>query len=126
MYKDIVDEITNLFMGYLTKKDIKDPSEISSLERSIFDSISNKLNMQNQAKNDLIQAENAVIEVIDKSSNKLYRRYLELNYVENSNGLLLEGEDLTGKKSKIIFMSNSAIVKFNELRGKGIDKPKCK
>lgn len=123
MYKDFIDNITSEVMDFINEKQIKDSFEIANLIRSIFDDISNKLTKNNE---DLILAENIVVEVINKDSGNLYRRYLEIKYLENNNGLILEGEDLSGKDSKIVFMSESAILKIKDLQGMGLNKPRCK
>ncbi len=123
MYKDFIGNITSEVMDFINEKQIKDSFEIANLIRSIFDDISNKLTKNNE---DLILAENIVVEVINKDSGNLYRRYLEIKYLENNNGLILEGEDLSGKDSKIVFMSESAILKIKDLQGMGLNKPRCK
>lgn len=73
----------------------------------------------------LIQAPNVVIEVIDEVTGQLYRRYLEIEYQENDNGIQLYGEDLSGSTSRLVFLSNQALEKIHDLQGLGRDEPRC-
>jgi hypothetical protein len=94
------------------------------LLRRLADGISEKL-LENTA-TDHIAAPNAVLEVVDASSLRLYRRYLELEYEENDNGIRIAGEDLAGKSVGIVFLSETALKKMQDLRGAGADSPRCK
>ena len=79
-------------------------------------------------KNDIpaqIEADWVVIEVIDKNTGKMFRRNLPIQYLENSNGLILSGETLDGKPSQIHFLSGAALSRIHELVGKGPDRPRC-
>ena len=75
---------------------------------------------------DKIEANSVVVEVVDEHTGKLFRRNLPLNYLENSNGVILSGETPEGKPSQIVFLSESAINKINDLMGKGPNSPQCK
>jgi hypothetical protein len=67
-----------------------------------------------------------VLEVTDHRSGRLYRRYLELGYEENDNGIGLSGENIAGEAVRIVFLSDTALKKMNDLRGAGPDTPRCK
>lgn len=73
-----------------------------------------------------IEAESVVVEVIDQTTGQLFRRNLPINYLENSNGLLLSGETLEGKPAQLAFLSETALTKITDLRGQGPDTPRCK
>ncbi|GHV78689.1 hypothetical protein AGMMS49944_04800 [Spirochaetia bacterium] len=94
------------------------------LLRRLFDGLCAKL-LEHTA-TDHITAANAVLEVIDEDTGSLYRRYLELIYGENDNGIRLQGENLAGEKTGIVFLSDTALKKMRDLRGAGADKPRCK
>jgi hypothetical protein len=95
----------------------------SQLLRRLFDGICEKLLQGNST--DHISASNAVLEVIDESGS-LYRRYLELGYEENDNGIRLSGENMAGEEVHILFLSDTALKKMRDLRGAGPDIPRCK
>ena len=94
------------------------------LLRRLADGISERL--LEGAATDHIAAPNAVLEVVDAASQRLYRRYVELGYEENDNGIRLSGEDLAGKRVGIVFLSETALKKMSDLRGAGADSPRCK
>jgi hypothetical protein len=94
------------------------------LLRRLVDGISGKL-LENTA-TDRIAAANAVLEVVDADSGRLYRRYLELEYEENDNGIRLLGENMAGESAAIVFLSETALKKMSDLRGAGADSPRCK
>jgi hypothetical protein len=96
----------------------------SQLLRRLFDGICEKLLQGNST--DHISASNAVLEVVDHRSGRLYRRYLELGYEENDNGIRLSGENIAGKAVHILFLSDTALKKMKDLRGAGPDIPRCK
>ena len=73
-----------------------------------------------------IEAASVVVEVVDKATGELFRRNLPLNYLENSNGVILSGETPEGKPSQIAFFSETAMNKINDLMGKGPNFPRCK
>jgi hypothetical protein len=97
--------------------------DAAALLRRLADGISERL-LENTV-TDHIAAANAVLEVVDASSLRLYRRYLELEYEENDNGIRLTGEDLAGKSVGIVFLSETALKKMKDLRGSGADSPRC-
>jgi hypothetical protein len=98
--------------------------DAAALLRRLADGVSERL-LENTA-TDHIAAPNAVLEVVDADSLRLYRRYLELEYEENDNGIRLVGEDLAGKSVGIVFLSETALKKISDLRGAGADSPRCK
>ena len=74
---------------------------------------------------DFISCDEITVEVKDKSTNRIFRRDLDISYIENSNGLKLIGEDLKGKPSEIVFLSDTAINKIIDVTGHGLNKSRC-
>jgi hypothetical protein len=98
-------------------------TDASQLLRRLFDGLSKRV--LEDASTDHITASDALIEVIDAESGRLYRRYLELNYDENDNGIRLTGETLAGDPTHIVFLSETALQKMHQLRGGGPEVPRC-
>lgn len=74
---------------------------------------------------DNIQAGSVVVEVKDRNTGLMFRRNLPIDYLETDNGVILSGETLSGSISEIAFLSDVAISRMNDLRGKGPDKSRC-
>lgn len=74
---------------------------------------------------DNIQAGSVVVEVKDRNTGLMFRRNLPIDYLETDNGVILSGETLSGSISEIAFLSDIAISRMNDLRGKGPDKSRC-
>lgn len=72
-----------------------------------------------------ITAQNLIIEVIDESDGRMYRRELPLQYKENRNGIVLQGENSKGEAVEIVFLSEQALIQIHELTGHGSDQPRC-
>lgn len=125
LHNQFAEQLTLQFADYVKNNNITNHLEISCLIRSIFDHITETALQETYKSTDAIQAPNAVVEVIDEETGQLIRRYLELTYQENSNGLRLIGEDLAGQESQIVFLSETAIAKMQELQGNGADEPSC-
>lgn len=100
------------------------PLQNSLLLRLFFDEIANLLSDADSLPRE-ISSPNVLVEVIDERTGRLYRRYLELAFNETGNGIRLCGEDIGGKPSEIVFLSNTAIEQIKELRGLGPDSPRC-
>lgn len=91
--------------------------------RQLFDDLTGLVG--EPADMDQIEAPNAVLEVVDDATGRLVRRYLELGYEENDNGIRLTGEDLKGQEVHVVFLSNQALEKIHDLQGLGRDEPRC-
>lgn len=72
-----------------------------------------------------MDADEVVVEVIDKKSGRLFRRELPLKYSETGNGILLAGEDMEGRTAVIAFFSGAAMSRLSELFGQGPDRARC-
>ncbi len=72
-----------------------------------------------------IESPAVAVEVIDRETGMLFRRELPLNYLETDNGIILSGENSNGAPSTIAFLSDTALHRINDLRGKGPDEHAC-
>lgn len=72
-----------------------------------------------------ISADTVTVEVKDRSSGKIFRRELPIDYYENANFLRLRGENLDGSVSQLIFYSARGLEKAGDITGKGADKDPC-
>jgi hypothetical protein len=105
-------------------QELQGRDDAARLLRRLFDGLCEPL--LEDSSTDHIFAPNAVIEVIDTSSGRLYRRYLELSYDENDNGIRLMGETMSGDPAQIVFLSETALEKMRSLKGEGVEAPPCK
>lgn len=71
-----------------------------------------------------IVASEVTIQVTDQETGKPFERVLPLSYYENSNGIILRGENMNAVPSEIVFYSNTAMNKITDLIGKGPDEGK--
>lgn len=90
----------------------------------ILDYFNNNLT-PNNAPLDFISCDDITVEVKDKATNRIFRRNLDISYIENSNGLKLMGENLKGEPSEIVFLSDTAINKIIDVTGHGLNKSRC-
>lgn len=74
---------------------------------------------------DKIEADEVIVEVIDKNTGKMFRRNLPMRYFETTNGVILSGETFDGKPAEINFLSDAVLAKINDLFGKGPDHSPC-
>lgn len=72
-----------------------------------------------------IESPAVAVEVLDRETGMLFRRELPLNYLETENGIILSGENSNGAPSTIAFLSDTALHRINDLRGKGPDEHTC-
>ena len=72
-----------------------------------------------------ITAKAVTIEVTDEATGNVYRRTLPIDYYENANLLRLEGENLDGTTSQLVFYSARGLERMKDLMGKGPDHDNC-
>lgn len=77
-----------------------------------------------EAPNQITAAE-AVIEVVDADTGRLYRRPVDLRYTENENGIVLTGEDICGQPASIVYLSSSYLQKLVDISGQGPEEGHC-
>lgn len=74
---------------------------------------------------ELIEAESVTLEVIDKNTGRVYKRTLPITYKESDNGIILKGENASGIESDLVFLSDTALTRINDVIGKGPDIHRC-
>lgn len=72
-----------------------------------------------------ITAKTVTVEVTDEATGKVYRRILPIDYYENANLLKLQGENLDGTISQLVFYSARGLERLKDLIGKGPDEDNC-
>ena len=72
-----------------------------------------------------IEADEVIIELVDRSTGQLYRRPIELNYKENENGIVLTGEDMAGQPSSIVYLSGAYMQRLADISGQGPEEGHC-
>ena len=72
-----------------------------------------------------ITAKTVVVEVTDETTGNVYRRTLPIDYYENANCLKLQGENLDGTVSQLVFYSARGLERVRDLVGKGSDHDNC-
>ncbi|KHS58296.1 hypothetical protein QX51_03605 [Terrisporobacter othiniensis] len=72
-----------------------------------------------------MSCDEVTVEVKDKTTNRIFRRNLDISYIENSNGLKLMGENLKGEPSEIVFLSDTAMNKIIDVTGQGLNQSRC-
>jgi len=72
-----------------------------------------------------ITAKTVTVEVTDEATGKVYRRTLPIDYYENANLLKLQGENMDGTISQLVFYSARGLERLRDLTGKGADEDDC-
>lgn len=72
-----------------------------------------------------ITADQVTVEVTDKKTGQKVSRTLPITYRENAHFLRLSGEDMAGKLSEIVFISESGLDKLIDMTGGGADVDTC-
>lgn len=120
--------LKKLVDSLISTSDAKTCDELIYLKDSTINIILNYFNeylTPNNTPIDFISSDEVTIEVKDKETNKIFRRTFDISYIENSNGIKMTGENLKGKPSEIVFLSDTAINKIVDVTGKGLNKSRC-
>jgi len=72
-----------------------------------------------------IRAKTVTVEVIDEQTGQVFRRTLPIDYYENANCLRLQGENLNGSISELVFYTARGLERLKDLTGKGPDTDGC-
>lgn len=72
-----------------------------------------------------IKADFVTVEVTDDRTGEKFRRELPIDYYENANGIRLQGENLDGSVSTLVFYSTRGLERLQGLTGKGPDEDPC-
>lgn len=131
MIKDTVfneEVLKEIFDKLIATSNAKTNEELIILRDNTINYISDYFN-NNLAPNntplDFISCDEVTVEVKDKATNRIFRRNLDISYIENSNGLKLMGENLKGEPSEIVFLSDTAVNKIIDVTGQGLNKSRC-
>lgn len=72
-----------------------------------------------------IHANTVMLQIKDEKTGETFVRELPLEFYENANFLRLRGEDLNGKPSEIVFLSDTGMRRLQDLTGQGPDEDPC-
>ena len=72
-----------------------------------------------------ISAKQVTIEVKDEATGRVFRRELPIDFYENANFLRLQGENLDGSVSQLVFSSARGLQRLKDLTGRGADHDNC-
>ena len=72
-----------------------------------------------------IRSSVVTVEVRDEATGAVYRRELPMDYYENANCIRLQGEDLKGNSSEIVFYAELGLQRLKDLTGGGADHDSC-
>jgi len=72
-----------------------------------------------------ITARKVRVEVTDEKTGKVFSRELPIDYYENANFLRLQGENLDGSLSQLVFYTARGMERMKDLTGKGADHDSC-
>lgn len=72
-----------------------------------------------------IKAKMVTVEVTDEETGEVFRRELPIDYYENANCLRLQGENLDGTFSQLVFYTSRGLERLKDLAGQGADHDSC-
>ncbi len=72
-----------------------------------------------------IHAHMVTLEVTDEATGETFHRELPIDFYETANFLRLKGEDLNGKPSELVFVSDTGMRRLKDLTGHGTDTDPC-
>ncbi len=72
-----------------------------------------------------ITAKEVTVEVTDEHTGQVHRRTLPIDYYETANTLILQGENLDGSFSRLVFYTARGLERLKGLTGKGPDDDPC-
>lgn len=109
---------------------LREPEDWNALKDALFaalnEAVSDKYALKKETELEQLCANSVTLEVSDAETGVCCRRTLPLEYIENDNGIQLAGENYSGERSEIVFLSEKGMSRMLELMGKGADKPRCK
>ncbi|MDY4575606.1 MAG: hypothetical protein SPD90_11150 [Intestinibacter sp.] len=122
-------ELKEVINKIIESSNFKSDKDLLRLKNEVMNQVLNcfseKICEDNEKRVDFISSDDAVLELKDNTTNKLYRRSVPLSYIENSNGIRLTGEDLHGNPSEIVFLSSIAVEKIIDVTGRGRNEARC-
>lgn len=72
-----------------------------------------------------ISAKQVTVEVTDEKTGRVFRRELPIDFYENANYLRLQGENLDGSVSQLVFYTARGLQRLQDLTGRGADHDNC-
>lgn len=72
-----------------------------------------------------VTAKMVTVEVVDERTGTVFRRELPIDYYENANCLRLQGENLDGSISQLVFYTARGMERLKDLTGHGPDHDNC-
>ena len=72
-----------------------------------------------------IKAKMVTVEVTDEATGEVFRRELPIDYYENAKCLRLQGENLDGTFSQLVFYTSRGLDRLKDLAGGGPDHDGC-
>ena len=72
-----------------------------------------------------ISAKQVTIEITDEKTGRVFRRDLPIDFYENANYLRLQGENLDGSISQLVFYTARGLQRLQDLTGHGADHDNC-
>lgn len=127
LYQEIELQVARLLDYLMAAAGAEDPRQSGELHRQIVQALDARMELlYGDADTEYIQASQVTVHVQDEAEGRVYSRLLPLTYRENSNGLVLRGENVSGEPSEIVFFSETAADKVSDITGQGEDHSPCK
>ena len=127
LYQEIELQVARLLDYLMAAAGAEDPRQSGELHRQILQALDARMELlYGDADTEYIQASQVTVHVQDEAEGRVYSRLLPLTYRENSNGLVLRGENVSGEPSEIVFFSETAADKVSDITGQGEDHSPCK
>ena len=126
LYQEIELQVTRLLDYLLAAAGAEDCRQTGELHRQILQALDVRMELLYQNMDtEYINASQVTVHVQDEATGRIYSRLLPLAYRENSNGLVLGGENVSGEPSEIVFFSETAAEKMSDITGLGEDHRPC-
>lgn len=126
LYEEIELQIARTIEYLASAVNAETAEEIGELHRQIIQSVNSRMELLYPPESvELIEASQVQLQVQSKENGRIYTRELPLDYKENSNGLTLEGEEVSGKSVRIAFFSETAAAKITDITGQGEKHQHC-
>ena len=104
LYQEIELQVARLLDYLMAAAGAEDPRQSGELHRQIVQALDARMELlYGDADTEYIQASQVTVHVQDEAEGRVYSRLLPLTYRENSNGLVLRGENVSGEPSEIVF-----------------------
>lgn len=127
LYQEIELQVARLLDYLMAAAGAEDPGQSGELHRQILQALDARMELlYGDADTEYIRASQVTVHVQDEADGRVYSRLLPLTYRENSNGLVLRGENVSGEPSEIVFFSETAADKVSDITGQGEDHSPCK